>query len=217
MLKQTSFALLVLSLFVASAQAQDELGASDTPEVLEASEPSEVSEDPATPEVSDAAPAGGEQGRFRFGINGTVGLESVSGLGDVSISGLMYGLDLRLGYQVNDLLAIYAQPHLSVGSLSVDGGGDSLTGFTGTIVTSVMAEATFVDTFFVGGGLGYAIFNNPSGLALDLKAGAYPLSSRDPDGIGRTGLMVALDMRVVFLDDPYSGLLIMGCIGYESF
>ena len=201
MLKQAAFAL-VLSLVVASAQAQEELEASDTSEAQEASE---------------AAPTGGDQGRFRFGINGTVGLESVSGLSDVSISGLMYGLDLRLGYQVNDLLAIYAQPHLSFGTLTVEGGGDALTGFTGTFVTSVMAEATFVDTFFAGGGLGYAIFNNPSGLALDLKAGVYPLSSRDPDGIGRTGLMIALDMRVVFLDDPYSGLLVMGCIGYESF
>jgi len=164
------------------------------------------------PETSRSAADGG---RFRFGINGTAGLESVSASG-ASISGVMYGLDLRLGWQFSHLLAIYAQPHLSFGSLGSGKGSVGVSGFTGTFLGTIMGEATFLDRFFAGAGLGYGVFNNPSGLALDLKAGGYPLMGHGANGIRRKGLMVGLDFRTVFLSG-YTGLLIMGCVGYESF
>jgi hypothetical protein len=56
--------------------------------------------------VPEAAPpvaveaASRDRGRFRFGINGSGGLERVSANG-ASASGGMYGLDLRLGWQLN--------------------------------------------------------------------------------------------------------------------
>jgi hypothetical protein len=63
------------------------------------------------------------------------------------------------------LLAIYAQPHLSFGSISADGGGAKVSGFTGTIIGTILGELTLLDRFFVGAGVGYGILNNPSGFA----------------------------------------------------
>jgi hypothetical protein len=191
MLRHTALTLVVLSLITAAAQAQ------------EASDTAETSPNPA------------DEGRFRFGINATTGLESVSASGS-SISGMMYGLDLRLGWQVDDLLAIYAQSHLSGGSLGTSAGGIEISGATGTLVATVMGEATLIDRFFAGAGLGYGIFNNPSGLALELRAGGYPLMGHGDDGVRRKALMLGVDFRTVFLDGA-TGTMIMGCLGYESF
>jgi hypothetical protein len=170
------------------------------------------------PQTSEVAPPEADGGRFRFGINATAGLESVSGssVGSSTVSGGMFGLDLRLGWQFSNLLAIYAQPHLSFGSLSTSQGNASYSGFTGTIVGTIMGELTFMDRFFAGAGFGYGMFNNPSGFALDFKAGGYPLMGHGSNGIRRKGLMVGLDFRPVFLSGA-TGLLVMGCIGYESF
>jgi len=175
--------------------------------------PAVAQEATQVPEASPPTQADG--GRFRFGIDATVGLESVSASG-TSISGAMYGFDLRLGWQFNDLFALYAQPHLSFGSLSSGKQVSSVSGFTGTFLGTIMGEVTFLDRFFAGAGVGYGVFNNPSGLALDFKAGGYPLMGRGTNGIRRKGLMLGLDFRTAFLDGA-TGLLVMGCVGYESF
>lgn len=156
----------------------------------------------ASAQETSAPPDGG---RFRFGINAAGGLESVSPL-----SGAMFGLDLRLGYQFNDILAVYAQPHLSFGSLSANG----ISGLTGTLVGTVLAEATLSDRFFVGAGAGFGVLNNPSGFTLEGRVGAYPFLSRS-DG-GRSGLMIGVDVKTVFASEA-TGIVVMGCIGYESF
>src|SRR5689334_12135120 len=77
--------------------------------------------------------------RFRAGISLGGGIEKV----DV-VSGGMFGIDGRLGLQLNDLLAFYVQPHLSFGSLSSDTGGGMISGGTGTFSIAAMAEATLV-------------------------------------------------------------------------
>lgn len=168
----------------------------------------EVSDADATPTASSS-----DSGRFRFGINALGGLESVSE-GNFSISGPMFGLDLRLGWQLNDLLAIYAEPHLSFGSLGDSGG--SISGATGTFIGTVMGEATFSDRFFAGAGVGYGILNNPSGFAIQARGGFYPLMGRGEDGVRRKGLMIGVDFRSVFVDGA-TGILVTGAIGYEAF
>ena len=114
----------------------------------------------------EAAPADLDGGRFRFGVAGGAGLMSWEG------PGFWYGgVDLRFGYQIDDMIAIYGQPQLGIY------GGD--TGFGigtgGLIGTSVVADFTFLDQIFVGGGLGYAILNSPAGMELHFRAGGYPL------------------------------------------
>jgi hypothetical protein len=205
----TALALLFVTLVAASsAKAQEAM------EGVEAS-PAPAPDPASAPDAAAApAPEAADGGRFRFGINGTVGLESVSS-GGSSVSGAMYGLDLRFGWQFSHMLAIYAQPHLSFGSLS-GGSGTGVSGFTGTFVGTIMGELTFLDRFFAGAGLGYGVFNNPSGFALDFKAGGYPLMGHGENGIRRKGLMVGLDFRPVFLSGA-TGILVMGCVGYESF
>src|SRR6059058_4784766 len=115
-------------------------------------------------------------GRFRWGINAAAGLEDVSG-GGTSVSGPMFGLDVRLGWQLSEMFAVYAQPHLSFGSLSTSGGGFNVSGGTGTFVGTLMGEATFNDMFFAGAGFGYGVLNNPSGLTVEARGGLYPLMS----------------------------------------
>jgi hypothetical protein len=114
------------------------------------------------------------------------------------------------------MFAIYAQPHLSFGSLSADVQGATNSGATGTLVATFLGEVTFAEQFFGGAGLGYGVLNNPSGLALHFRAGVYPLMSKADDRARRKGLMLGADLRTVFIDGA-TGLLITGGIGYESF
>ena len=167
---------------------------------------------PDTSSSPAAATAG--QGRFRWGIDATGGLEDVSG-GGASVSGPMFGLDARFGWQLNDMWALYAQPHLSFGSLSTSGAGFSISGGTSTFTGTVMGEATLAERFFAGAGVGYGILNNPSGLTVEARGGFYPLMSRDEDG-RRKGLMLGVDFRSVFISGA-TGILAMVTVGYERF
>lgn len=169
----------------------------------------------ARPAVADPAqtpPRVASDGpRFRGGIAVSGGLESVS-----VVSGPMVGIDGRLGVQVNDWLAFYAQPHLSFGSLSGDAGGIGIRGATGTLAVAGLAEITLIDRFFAGAGFGYAVLNNPSGTMFQARLGGYPVMGRKHGGIRRRGLMIGADLRTVFVKGE-TGLLVLGSVGYEAF
>jgi len=99
--------------------------------------------------------------RFRFGVAGGVGFftaETESGSAKVSCT--YYGADLRLGAQINDLFGVYAQPTL--GYYSANGSGGLAAG--GLLGMAVVADATFIDRFFVGAGVGYTVYNSPAGV-----------------------------------------------------
>ena len=162
----------------------------------------------ASPNVAIAQPLDGP--RFRAGISLGGGIEKVS-----VVSGGMFGIDGRLGLQLNDLLGFYVQPHLSFGSLSGDAGGIGVTGGTGTFSIAAMAEATLKDRFFGGLGFGYGVLNNPSGPMFQARAGGYLTSTRD-EGVRRKGLMVGVDFRSIFVDGA-TGYLVLGSIGYEKY
>jgi hypothetical protein len=163
----------------------------------------------AAPPVATAVAQSGL--RFRGGISLAGGMEKVS-----VVSGEMYGLDGRLGVQVNDLLGIYVQPHLSFGSLGGQAGGIGVTGATGTFSIAAMGEATFIDRLFAGAGLGYGVLNNPSGPMFQARAGGYLLETRGQDGIRRKGLMAGVDLRTIFINGA-TGVLVLASIGYEKF
>jgi len=149
--------------------------------------------------------------RFRGGISLGGGMEKVS-----VVSGGMYGLDGRLGLQLNDLLGFYLQPHLSFGSLSGDAGGTGIRGGTGTFSLAALGEATFMDRLFAGAGLGYGVLNNPSGPMFQARAGGYLLTTRGEDGVRRKGLMAGVDLRTIFVTGA-TGLLVIASIGYEKY
>jgi hypothetical protein len=160
----------------------------------------------APPPLTLEAPDGP---RFRGGIAFTGGREFVS---NADFSATMFGVDGRLGVQLSDLFGLYVEPHLSFGSA----GG--IEGSTGTFAAVAMADFTFLDALFVGAGFGYGVFNNPSGPALGLRAGGYPVKRVSTDKPRRVGLVLSLESRFVFLGDPFgTGIQIMGAIGYEAF
>ena len=124
----------------------------------------------------------------------------------------MAGIDGRIGVQINNIFGIYAQPHLSFG------GGSS--GATGTFAATALVDFTFIDRIFVAAGGGYGLANAPSGPALHIRAGAYPLVGRGDGSIVRKGLMVGVDARLIFISDAapsYTVVQVMGAIGYEAF
>ncbi|HUU02808.1 MAG TPA: hypothetical protein VM425_15350 [Myxococcota bacterium] len=164
----------------------------------------------ATPEPADAS-AAQDGARFRWGISLGGGYEKVS-----SFAGPMGGLDCRLGVQINDMWAVYAQPHLSVGSLSTGTGGLGLSGLTGTFGAAALGEVTLIDRFFAAAGVGYGVLNNPSGFMLQARLGGYPLMGRGEDGARRKGLMLGVDFRTIFVEG-YTAILVFGTIGYEAF
>ena len=168
----------------------------------------------SAPAVNAPTTAAHEDGvRFRGGISvGAGGYFGSYETGNADFSATLVGVDGRLGVQINDLIGIYAQPHLSFGT----GKDGAATGFTGLFATSVIADFTFFDRIFVGAGGGFGIVNNPSGPELHLRAGAYPLM--DHTGKRRKGLVLAADLRVILLDAPYSSAVMpFVSIGYEAF
>jgi hypothetical protein len=164
--------------------------------------------------------------RFRGGValsgGGLAGGGVQSGLG-------LFGVDGRIGVQINNLIGVYGQPYLGVG------GGSGL--FIGTVGALVMVDFTFIDHIFVGAGGGgglvfggvsapVACFNgvcdSSSGGAFTagqahLRLGGYPVVAQGLNGIRRKGLMVGLDLAVHIV--PGIGPLFqpMVGVGYEAF
>lgn len=120
---------------------------------------------------------------------------------------------MRFGAQINDLLGVYAQPVLGYYSTSDVG----ILAVGGLIGASAIADVTLMDRFFVGGGFGYHIYNNPAGPSLVLRAGGYPLMGRSKEKIRRKGLMLGVDLRATFLQDIAPIVHPTFNLGYEAF
>lgn len=199
--------------------AQDELAADEetAPEAeasVEESTAEEGADEEAAPAVAEAGSAelaseGGamDGGRFRFGISGGPGVLLVD-----PVSLVYGGIDLRLGYQIDDLIAVYAQPQLGFYGGTFGG----VTGIGGIVGATAVVDVTLEDRFFVGGGAGFGVLNNPSGPAIHLRGGFYPLMSRSTEKARRKGLMLGVDLRVYFTDGG-TGIHPMASIGYEAF
>jgi hypothetical protein len=152
--------------------------------------------------------------RFRFGVAGGVGFfTAASEVGTAKVSCTYYGLDLRFGAQINNMFGVYAQPTL--GYYSANGGGPLAAG--GLVGLAAIVDATFIDRFFVGAGLGYTVYNNPSGLTPILRVGGYPLMSRSDQKARRKGLMLGADLRFTSLDGLKTIFMPTFNLGYEAF
>lgn len=191
-----------------SEETIDEPTAED--ELPDAAEGSKPAPSPVT-QVGDApssSEAGGDGGRFRFGV--------ALGAGPLFADGIdmtYYGADLRFGWQLSDALGVYAQPQLGYYKLD---GANALFGSGGLLGVSVVADYTLFDRMFVGGGVGYGILNNPSGAEIHLRAGGYPLMWRSDTKIRRRGVMLGVDFRLHFVE----GLTFVAPtfnVGYDAF
>lgn len=164
--------------------------------------------------MAEEAGGGATDGpRFRFGVSGGAGPLFFSA-GGQSVSPFYGGVDLRLGAQINELVAVYAQPQLGYY------GGGGLAGGGGIAGVSVLADFTLSDRFFVGGGGGFAMLQNPTGPELHFRGGFYPLMSRVEGKARRKGLMLGVDFRVHFVSQngaSGTGVAPTFSIGYEAF
>jgi hypothetical protein len=210
----TAFSVCVILSAALPAKAQDK----EVPAVDAASETSETSDaEPAKAKPAEktnstdntrSSEAGGDGGRFRFGV--------AAGAGPLSAEGIKftyYGVDLRFGWQINNAIAVYAQPQ--IGYYKLDGASAAI-GSGGLIGTSVLADYTLFDRLFLGGGIGYAVLNNPAGTEVHLRAGGYPLMSRSDTKVRRIGLMLGVDFRLHFVEG-YTFVAPTFNIGYDAF
>jgi hypothetical protein len=168
----------------------------------------------AAPARAESSADGADGLRFRFGVSGGYGFFTVKGeVGSAQASCSYYGMDLRFGAQINDLVGVYAQPTLGYYSADIEG----LLGVGGLLGMAVGADVTFLDRFFAGAGIAYTVYNDPSGVGPLLRVGAYPLMSRNSESIRRRGLMVNVDLRYTKLDGYKAILMPTFNIGYEAF
>lgn len=151
--------------------------------------------------------------RLRHGISLSGGEEVGSGPSS-GLSGSLYGLDWRIGVQINNLYAVYAQTHLSFGTAHIGGAS----GVTGDFAEALMAERTLADKFFVAAGGGYGVLNNPSGPLAQIRGGMYPMMTSSDTAARRKGLMIGVDARAYFAGAEVGTVTqIMLSVGYEKF
>jgi hypothetical protein len=162
--------------------------------------------------MAEEGPGAEDRPRFRFGVAAGAGPLIARGGGQATT--LFYGgVDLRFGVQVNDLLAIYAQPQL--GLYGGDSGGRS--GFGGLAGASVLGEVTLSEQFFVGAGVGYAVLHSPAGPELHFRGGLYPAMQRAEGRARRKGFMLGVDFRIHMVSGGVTGIAPTFNIGYEAF
>lgn len=161
------------------------------------------------PAPVQAAPEDGTRLRNGFSLSASEELGSGPSSG---LSGQLFGLDWRIGAHINDDYAVYLQTHLSFGNAHIG----AASGVTADFATAVMAERSLPERFFVAGGGGYGVLNNPSGPLAQTRIGWYPMESAA--GIVARRLNVALDARWYFAGDQVGTVTqIAATIGYDRF
>ncbi len=146
--------------------------------------------------------------KFRNGFSASISEEFGNGF-----SGQLYGVDWRIGAQINRQLGIYLDSHLSFGTVHTPGGDG---GVTGDYATAITGEYIFPTGLFVGAGVGYGVLNNPSGPLVLLRAGWYPFELNANETARHLNL--AFDARFYFPGDPVGETTQLALsIGYDRF
>ena len=200
----------LLSSTIAVADTTTPVGSAGTPIAAADPEPAR-----SNPTVSAPAPAPTpipERGmRLRNGFSLSAGQEWGSGPSD-GLSGQLYGVDWRIGAQIDDLYAVYVQTHLSFGNAKIG----SASGATGNFAIAAMGERMLPQRLFVAAGGGYGILNNPDGLMAQVRLGWYPFETSSVDKVRR--LNVAADARWYFPGDAIGTVTQVALtIGYDRF
>ena len=149
--------------------------------------------------------------RLRNGFSFSAGQEYGSGPSS-GFSASLFGGDWRIGAQIDDLHAVYLHTHLSFGKGAIDGAE----GYTGNFAAALIAERMLPMRFFVGGGGGYGVLNNPDGPLAQLRAGWYPFEQNSNTKVRR--LNVALDGRWYFAGEQIGTVTHVALtVGYDRF
>lgn len=152
---------------------------------------------------------------LRNGFSLSVGQEFGTSNLNNKFSGQLYGVDWRIGVQLNKALGIYLHSHLSLGSITQN---SNVKGYTGNFATALTGEYILPMGVFVGAGVGYGVLNNPSGPLVGVRVGYYPFATDTP--MKSRHLNVALDTRLYFVSAGAESITmkhIAISIGYDRF
>jgi hypothetical protein len=184
-----------------------------SPSLARAQEP--TSPDPPPQRVF--APAFGEEEhdtpRVRFGVSPAGVMFTAEGSTEP-----LAGLDLRLGLQYSDRLAIFLTPHLALGPAQ-DRGGDVST-FIANIGGTADVDFTFGDRLYLGAGVGAADISGLVAAAFHLRLGGYPLVHKSAADHRRFGLQMGGESRIYLTSDKgrFTPALEVGAtLGFEMF
>lgn len=215
--------LSIVSLFVGSltaiAQAQpDPAGAVAPMDPAAPAEPVDPAAPPPPADVAAMAPPPVEPpprgATLRNGFSLSVGQEfGTSNIGN-EFSGQLYGVDWRIGMQINKAIGVYLNTHMSLGSIS----NNNVSGYTGNFATAITGEYTLPMRLFLGAGAGYGVLNNPSGPLVGFRVGYYPFETTSAEKKRR--LNIALDTRLYFVSAGAETITmkhIAVSIGYDRF
>lgn len=206
--------LSIVSLFVGSltaiAEAQPDPAEAEAP--VDPAAPAEPMAPPAPPPTVDSPPQRGAT--LRNGFSLSVGQEfGTSNIGN-EFSGQLYGVDWRIGMQINKAIGVYLHSHLSLGSIS----NNNVSGYTGNFATAITGEYTLPMRVFLAAGAGYGVLNNPSGPLVGFRVGYYPFETTSSEKARR--LNIALDTRLYFVSAGAESITmkhIAVSIGYDRF
>lgn len=160
-----------------------------------------------TPQPSAAEPGM----RLRNGFSLSAGQERGSGPSD-GFSANLFGVDWRIGMQLDELHAVYLDTHLSFGDGQIGGAS----GATGNFAAALMAERMLPARIFVAGGGGWGVLNNPDGPLAQVRLGWYPFEQQSATKVRR--LNVALDARWYFPGEHIGTVThVAATIGYDRF
>jgi hypothetical protein len=197
---------------LAQAQEAEPEGTAKAPAAEEAA-PAEAATPAPAPAVN-ASSSVTDGVRFRFGVSGGVGFFTAKNdAGTAKVSCTYFGTDLRFGAQINNNWGVYAQPTL--GYYTANGSGGLAAG--GLLGMAALVDYTFMDRFFVGGGLGYTVYNSPAGITPIVRLGGYPLMGKSSEKARRKGLMLGMDLRMTPLDGLKPIWMPTFNLGYEAF
>ncbi len=210
MLRSLSLISLCVGTLSATAFAQGD----PAPPPKDPAAPTDPAAPPGDPVPMQAAPPPASESGLRNGFSLSVGQEfGTSNIGN-EFSGQLYGVDWRIGMQLNKAIGVYLHTHLSLGTIT----NNSVSGYTGNFATALTGEYTLPMRVFVAAGAGYGVLNNPSGPLVGFRVGYYPF---EKTSVGKSRrLNVAVDSRLYFVSAGAESITmkhIALSIGYDRF
>jgi hypothetical protein len=151
---------------------------------------------------------------LRNGLSLSIGQEMGTSNLMNEFSGQLYGIDWRIGAQINKAIGVYLDTHMSLGAIQINNVDD----YTGNIAAAVIGEYQLPMRLFFGAGAGFGVLNNPSGPLVQGRIGYY-LFEKTSMGKSRR-LNIAFDTRLYFVSEGPESLTMKHfalSIGYDRF
>jgi len=183
-MRRIAFASLALASLTSLAAAQGDAPVEGAPaEGTPAEAPIDGAMQPPPP-APMAAPAPASVGGFRNGFSLSAGQEFGTSDSGVEFSGQLFGVDWRIGAQLNKAVAVYLDTHMSLGTVKE---GAAASGITGNFATALVGQYTLPILPFIGADVRHRLPNRPPGPPGDPRHGRGPKAPEPGLGPGEAG------------------------------